>query len=312
VAYARIITRPERDVIAMSSDTDAPWRDEELLRQKYVDENLSTRDLRDLWGCSRSTITNWLDRFGVETPSNPENPPWQEKETLEKLYIEQQLTCEEIGERLGCSGRTVDEWRRRYAIKQLHKREEWLDNQYNSKGLYISEISKKCRANRKTVAKWLDEMGVRAEEDRPACYADEKPWHDPERLEELYHGRELSAARVADVMGCSPQTVRHWLIEFGIDRRSCHHRTIDTERSVQRRYPTIEDSHNGEKSTVLIHRFVAYAVGKIGFEELCNPDCIIHHRTNVGWDNRPVNLQPMSRSEHMSLHARADYEPEEI
>lgn len=312
MAFARIITRPERDVIAMSSDTDAPWRDEELLRQKYVDENLSTRNLADLWDCSRHTIGNWLERFDVETPPNPDNPPWQDEETLVDLYIEENLTCDEIGDELGCSGRTVDKWRREHDITPLYKNADWLDDQFNSQNRTISQIAEKANCARRTVTKWLDKTDVRDESDRSAHYADEKPWQHPERLKELYHGRELSARRVAEVMECSPQTVRYWLIEFGIERRPCYHRTIETERSIQRRYPTIEDSHNGEKSNVLIHRFVAYAVGKINFKELCDPDCIIHHRTNVGWDNRPVNLEPMSRSEHMSLHGQADYEPEEI
>lgn len=292
----------------MSSDTDAPWRDEALLRKKYVDEELSTRELTEIWDCSRKTISNWLDRFGIETPSNPDNPPWQDKDTLEKLYIDEGLTCPEIGERLGCSGRTVDKWRKRLGVLPLYKRKEWMHKQFNEKDRSILEIAKRADSNRKTVSEWLDKLGVRAEKDLPASYADEKPWHDPDRLEELYHGKELSAARVADEMGCSPQTVRHWLIEFGIERRSCSYRTIDTVDSIQRRYPTI----TGDHSTILIHRFLSYAVGKIDFQELCDPDCVIHHRTNVGWDNRPENLEPMSRSEHMSLHGKADYEPEVV
>ena len=296
----------------MSKATNAPWRDEELLRKKYVDEGLSTRDLSVLWGCSRKTVSNWLDKYGIETPSNPDNPPWQDGETLERLYIGQQLTIKEVGEKLGCSGRTVSEWLDRHDIKPLYKRREWLDKQYNQNDLYIKEIAEKADASIKTIVEWLDKLGVRSEEDLPADYAEDKPWHDPDRLEELYHGEELSAKRVADVMGCSPQTVRHWLIEFGIDRRPCYHRTIEASDYIQRRYPTITDSHNGKKSNVLIHRFVTFAVGKMSFEELCDPDVVVHHRTNVGWDNRPVNLEPMSRSEHMSLHGKADYKPEVV
>lgn len=294
----------------MNPEASAPWRDEELLRQKYIDDGLSTRDLRDLWGCSRSTVSNWLEKYDIERPSNPDNPPWQDKDTIERLYIDEGLTCEEIGERLGCSGRTVDEWRRRHNIKPLYKRRDWLDEQYNEKGRYIVGISEETRGSRGTVAKWLDKLGVRSDEDRPADYNEEKPWHNPERLRELYHGEELSAAKVANEMGCSQQTVRHWLIEFDIDRRPWWYRTNDTPDSIQRRYPTIESSHNGERHTVLVHRFVAYAVGKMSFDELCDPNMVVHHRSNVGWDNRPENLQVMSRSDHMSLHGQSDYKPE--
>jgi transposase len=234
------------------------------------------------------------------------NAPWRDEELLRQKYIDERMSCPEIAEELGCSGRTVDKWRRRYGINPLYKRRDWLDEQYNEKDRYIVEIAEETRGSRRTVAEWLDKLGVRTAEDRPADYNDEKPWHDPERLRELYHGEELSAARVADEMGCSPQTVRHWLIEFGIERRSCNHRTIDTPDSIQRRYPTVSGGH----STVLIHRFLAYAVGKMSFDELCDPDIVVHHRSNVGWDNRPENLEVMSRSDHMSLHGRDDYEPE--
>jgi transposase-like protein len=292
----------------MSEQANAPWRDESLLRQKYVDEGLSTRELRDLWGCSRKTVSNWLDKYDIETPENPDNPPWQDKETLERLYIDEQLTCAEIGDRLGCSGHTADKWRQRHGIKPLHKRREWLETQYHDNDLYIKEIAEKCRACRKTVAEWLDKLEVRTEEDRPADYADEKPWQDPEVLRELYHEQELSAKRVADELGCATQTVRHWMIEHDIERRPWYHRTTDTPPSTQRRYPTIEGPH----STVLIHRFVAFATGKMSFEELCDPNIIVHHRTNVGWDNRPENLEVMTRSEHMKIHGRNDYTPETL
>lgn len=103
-------------------------------------------------------------------------------------------------------------------------------------------------------------------------------------------------------MGCSPQTVRHWLIEYDIERRPSSYRTVETSDSPQRRYPTVKG--------VLVHRFLAYATGKMSFEELCDRDMVVHHRTNVGWDNRPDNLEVMTRSDHMKMHGKADYEPE--
>jgi len=288
-------------------EANAPWRDEELLRQKYVDDGLSTRDLEAEWDCCRSTITNWLDKYGIETPSNPDNAPWQDKETLEKLYIDEGLTCPEIGDRFGVSGSTVDEWRRRLGVTRLYKREQWLDKKFNGEGLTIREIAEEADCARKTAAEWLDKLGVRSEEDRPADYVEEKAWHDPEMLKELYHGEELSAKRVADRLGCSPQTVRHWLIEFGIPRRSAGYTTIEREGAAPaRKYPMI----SGDGETILLHRFVAFASGEMSFEELCDPQKVVHHRTNIPWDNRPENLTVMDLAEHTSLHASSDYEPE--
>lgn len=286
---------------------DAPYRDEDTLRQKYCVEDFSTRELAEKWECSRSTISNWCKRFGIELESAPQDPPWQDRETLHELYNERDMTAAEVGAELGCSGRTITKWVRKYGLK-LHKNREWLDKQFNDEGLSIGEIATKANADRKTVSHYLDELDVRSEDDRPADYADEKPWHDPEELKRLYHGEQLSAARVAEQMGCSPQTVRHWLIEFDIPRRGSGFYTLPKSESRQNWYETISGPGN---ESVLHHRLLCYAVGKISFEELCDPNVVIHHETNVPWDNRPCNLTPMSRSDHMTLHGQNDYEPRE-
>jgi len=236
------------------------------------------------------------------------NAPWRDEELLRQKYVDESLSCAEIADELGCSGNTVDKWRRRFDIKPLYKNAEWLDKQFNEQNHTLTHIAEAADCSRKTVAEWVDKLGVRSEKDRPADYAEEKPWHDPETLERLYHGEELSAKRVAERLGCSPQTVRHWLIEFEIPRRSAGHTTIERESAPKRKYPTIQ----GDGRTVLLHRFVAFASGKMSFEELCDPQKVVHHRTNIGWDNRPKNLKVMDLGEHTSMHGKSDYKPEVV
>lgn len=43
--------------------------------------------------------------------------PWRDKETLQRLHHEERLTQEEIGDRLGCTRRTVSEWFSRHGIE---------------------------------------------------------------------------------------------------------------------------------------------------------------------------------------------------
>lgn len=47
--------------------SDRPYRNEEWLRQKYVDENMSQTEMADLCDTGPSTISSWMKRHGVET-----------------------------------------------------------------------------------------------------------------------------------------------------------------------------------------------------------------------------------------------------
>lgn len=74
-----------------------------------------------------------------------------------------------------------------------------------------------------------------------------------------------------------------------------------TPASFRNRYDGYEvwmHSVDGVQYSVRVHRLVA--VAKCGIEAVKNMD--VHHKNGVRWDNRPENLDIMTRSEHMSLH----------
>ena len=50
---------------------------------------------------------------------------------------------------------------------------------------------------------------------------------------------------------------------------------------------------------VLIHRLLA--VSEYGYDEVC--DNVVHHKNGIKWDNRPDNIEVMTRSDHSKLHA---------
>ena len=49
-------------------------------------------------------------------PMSDGDPPWQDAETLERLYWDERMSQDEIGEELGCSRRTVYMWMDKYDI----------------------------------------------------------------------------------------------------------------------------------------------------------------------------------------------------
>jgi hypothetical protein len=51
------------------TESDYPWRDPEVLRDLYVDEEMSTIEVADELGTKSGTISKWLDRHDIEARS---------------------------------------------------------------------------------------------------------------------------------------------------------------------------------------------------------------------------------------------------
>lgn len=100
------------------STSDTPWRDEDTMRQLYVEEGLSTYQIGEELGCSYQTAHDWLERHDVETRESPtqkaekKRPP---KEELREKY-ESGLSTEELGEEYGVPQQTAWGWLEQYDI----------------------------------------------------------------------------------------------------------------------------------------------------------------------------------------------------
>jgi len=110
-----------------------------------------------------------------------------------------------------------------------------------------------------------------------------KPWHDPERLEELYHEKGKSISEVAGELGCSYATIQYFMDKYGIDRRQVGFWGNPSRLRYDNNAGMVFRS---EGDRVSIHRLLA--VAEYGFEEVCGSD--VFHRNGVKWDNRPSNI----------------------
>jgi DNA-binding CsgD family transcriptional regulator len=106
-------------VLKMVKDTNAPWRNEALLRQKYWEEGKSLSEVADEFSCSIQTVKNWLDKFGLGTRSGPgaEDADYRNEETLKELYIDKQHSTNEIADILDCSKQTVQKYMDSHGIE---------------------------------------------------------------------------------------------------------------------------------------------------------------------------------------------------
>jgi len=56
---------------------DAPWKQESMLRELYIEKGMSTVEIADELGCDDCTVNKWLHKHGVEVrKSNRDKTPW--------------------------------------------------------------------------------------------------------------------------------------------------------------------------------------------------------------------------------------------
>jgi transposase-like protein len=98
-------------------DTDrySEWRDEDVLRELRVKQDLSVNDIAEKAGCSYKTVWRWLDEFGIEADQYSD-APWRDEDRLRKEYIVENKTMAEIADEWDCSRHTISKWAKRHEL----------------------------------------------------------------------------------------------------------------------------------------------------------------------------------------------------
>lgn len=74
----------------------------------YLKEGKTYREIGEILGCTRNSVSNFVRKFDLSKYQKPLGINWEkEKEHLRKLYIDDELSQEEIGEIFGVSHRTI-------------------------------------------------------------------------------------------------------------------------------------------------------------------------------------------------------------
>lgn len=130
----------------------------------------------------------------------------------------------------------------------------------------------------------------------------DKPWMDEDKLRSEYLEAGRSSYDLADEWGCDSKTVRNWLDEYDIDKRTAK----DYHRVEYVSYETTEQGygrwqhHYGKDRgrSVVVHRLAA--VAWYGLDAIKGKH--VHHKNGVKWDNREENLSFMTPGSHMKHH----------
>ena len=135
----------------------------------------------------------------------------------------------------------------------------------------------------------------------------DKPYRKERVLRELYHEKELSLAEVATKLGCCRQTVRRWMKQHGLERR-----TEGGQRTERATFSHDGGGHelwtarepDGSTAGVYVHQLTAIANGSDASEVFADEN-VVHHGNNIAFDNRPENITVVSRTQHRQIHAEA-------
>lgn len=109
------------------------------LKELYINRQMTGPEIAELAGVKSSqTIYNWLDKYGIPRRQGREaqRPITPNKETLQELYIEQELSIDQIGRMLGSSESSISKLLDQYGIP---KRERWEKMAGWNKGQSIPE-----------------------------------------------------------------------------------------------------------------------------------------------------------------------------
>src|SRR5882762_8561129 len=102
-------------------------------------------------------------------------------------------------------------------------------------GLSLAEIGKRVAVHESTVGYWVKKFGLRA------VNREKHASRGPVRQDELVSlaNAGLSLAQIAEEVGRSKTTVRHWLREYGVTTRRAEQRLMlaDRHREIARECP---------------------------------------------------------------------------
>jgi len=90
------------------------YKDKDKLKEYYYEKGKTLVEMTEIFGCSTTTISNWMDKYGLDRDVHA--GPWNSKDKLEKLYVEEKKSIPEIADEWDCSHGVIWKWMDRHGI----------------------------------------------------------------------------------------------------------------------------------------------------------------------------------------------------
>lgn len=169
---------------------------QEDLKQLYWDDEMSTLQIAEVFGCSKQCILNYMIKYDIPRRTRSEAQKRKKnvskvgllsKDDLHDLYWNRDMSTLQIAEVFGCGKRCI------------------LDH------MIKYDVPRRTRSEAQTL----------------------KFVASREELIELYWDKRMPLPSIADLFDCNPSTIRERLIKFGIDRRPVGSQTLDKSSNWQ-------------------------------------------------------------------------------
>lgn len=173
------------------------YKDEEWLREQYQDKTQA--EIADDCGVSRTTITRWMDKLGIESdgPGCAQvDGKHKDEEWLREKYVQEQRSTNDIAEECGVGKTTVIYWLDKHGIERRNQREaihlSWKgdEERREAQAEWMREISEPWwgadeetqERVRERLSEWWTEnnpMEGRTKEDNPAWKGGAPKYYGP-------------------------------------------------------------------------------------------------------------------------------------
>jgi len=208
----------------------------ELLWELYIEKGLTAQEIAQRFGLTEDQVRYLLQKHGIRkgmqrralewwARRHKGRVPYRDPTWLERRYVLEGKSIEEIAEEAGVTKMTVYLWLKRYGL--LRAREErrklvaqkltgrepvwqdpaWLRKRYVDQRKSVREIAAEAGVEEDTIRRWLKRHNISRPEDEDGS----KFWHDPRWLEYRYYYRAEPLRKIARRAGVSPEAIRYWM-----------------------------------------------------------------------------------------------------
>lgn len=217
-----------------------PYRNKGVLERLYLDEGLTCEEIGDRYGVPSDTIDYWIKKRHLKDRAELPNTSYKDKETLERLYVDEGLTQEEIADKLGNAPGTIWRWIRKHNIERPQRPatcytiEGYPMWECGNEQLRVHQLlaiaegydphevfSDNHVIHHKNGIKWANwgdniELITQSKHGLHHQGIVDGKWHDKQTLWELYVEESMSMSEIAEKLECGVSTIGKYLRKFDI------------------------------------------------------------------------------------------------
>lgn len=97
------------------------YKNENWLRQKYCVEGMSQSEIADICGCAQNTVSEWVNKFGIDTSRygwGRDDPDYADEEWLEERYVDGRRSIQSIAEEQSVHPTVIYYWLEEFGIER--------------------------------------------------------------------------------------------------------------------------------------------------------------------------------------------------